>query len=613
MRQHQTFARILLAATMVLPATVAPALSFQSPLAKLRKLPVSGRSVWLHPFNDQMAGFGLYNRGSIGFDRAVISSLRERLANPLVEIRGETVSGLSLVPGSSTHEFQYYVAGIPLCGFQVRAHALSSKRAGLVLGAVPDIDPDAASSAVHAEWPDVNVAFEHAATAANEDADADAAVLKQATRCFYVTNGSLLPVWQLRLVAGELPYTALADGYELVDIQRAYFDVDGTAKVFDQNIVSGTQKNYKLTGLAGNGTLKSDYLQVIVPDDYEAAVEDDHVYNYSKTDAKFPQVQAYANVQRHFDYFKDLGFEWYGTAPLQVKLHVVPNGRKNNALFMPGGSDGTLPSISIHDGDGEELQYLATDGDVVSHEFGHHVVYKTLRSTEGQSLVLHEGLADFFAFSRTGDACLGESICPAGSNICIVENQCLRTAEIELAYEDDLWMRFAGPSYRLGHQHGQMISGMLWDIRKAGTIPADVLSKLVFQAVQYFKADSGFRDFMLALMIADSELHGGQYNAAIRAAGDARGLSEFYEDVAPGSEIPDPEGGGALLPDEGDGEGTTKKKSEDKDIFDCGVVGGAGGQGPALLLILAMLFPFITAARPALARLRARRDAKRTR
>lgn len=64
MRQHSTFGRLLLAAAIALPASIAPALSWQSPLGSLRKLPVAGRNVWMHPFNDD-GGFGLYDHGVV--------------------------------------------------------------------------------------------------------------------------------------------------------------------------------------------------------------------------------------------------------------------------------------------------------------------------------------------------------------------------------------------------------------------------------------------------------------------------------------------------------------------------------------------------------------------
>ena len=105
----------------------------------------------------------------------------------------------------------------------------------------------------------------------------------------------------------------------------------------------------------------------------------------------------------------------------------------DNASRLNSASDGTLPSIKIDDGDGLVLQNLITDGDVVSHELGHHIIFKTLTSTIGESLVLQEGLADAFAFFRTSNACLGESICPKNSSACIM----LRTSiSAQLSHQD---------------------------------------------------------------------------------------------------------------------------------------------------------------------------------
>lgn len=91
--------------------------------------------------------------------------------------------------------------------------------------------------------------------------------MKHAERCFYVSTSGLLPVWRFQLVAGSgLPYMALADAYELVNLQRSFFDVDERPKSSSAKILlTGTQADYKLTGLEEDGSLKSEYLQIRRP------------------------------------------------------------------------------------------------------------------------------------------------------------------------------------------------------------------------------------------------------------------------------------------------------------------------------------------------------------
>ena len=97
----------------------------------------------------------------------------------------------------------------------------------------------------------------------------------------------------------------------------------------------------------------------------------------------------------------------------------------------------------------------------------------------GESLVLHEGLSDFFTFARTGNACLGESICPATSDFCYVPNQCLRTGDNDLALGDAI----SSPE---PHMKSQFISG-LWDLIKKDKAPANVWAALVLKAVKNIK------------------------------------------------------------------------------------------------------------------------------
>ena len=64
---------------------------------------------------------------------------------------------------------------------------------------------------------------------------------------------------------------------------------------------------------------------------------------------------------------------------------------------------------------------MGLDIDVVAHEVGHFIVWQGIqfsvpRMDESQKIhtaAIHEGLADFFTFASTGDACLAESICSA--------------------------------------------------------------------------------------------------------------------------------------------------------------------------------------------------------
>jgi hypothetical protein len=609
---------MLLTASLVLAyGPASQALTWAGQRAYVMGLDASTTAIALHPFG---GGFALTSP-----DRApeelIAQALRDRMSNPLLGLTATpSPRALGLTTGTRSIDFGFHVAGVPVCRVQARAHVRTNGEA-VVLGTLPQVDAnEPPPPARPSDWPDVELALRHAAAAVEDASDVK---LKSATRCFHVRNGHLMHAYDLLLSVDGLPWTALADGYEIFALAKGYFDafdVDGTAKVHPNNVLKGSPTEVKLKGLVGDGTLTSEFIKTVVPSGTAPAKEASHAFNYPPlSDPRYDEAAVFHYAQRHLSFVQSLGFAWYGPTPLLVKLHVKPAGRSNNALFVPATDADDNPTISIDDGDGVELQNLGNDADVVSHEFGHHVIYQTLRTTDGESLVLHEGLADFFAFSRSGDACLGESICPKKSLACVVQAACLRSGELELVYKDALWEHWTGGRNRLGHLHGQLISGMLWDLRRGEAVPPEDLGRLVMKAISYFKVDSGFRDLMLALFLADRDLFEGKYFDAIYTAGDARGLGEFFDDVPKdGKSLPEPSGGGGGLQGGNTPDGTAAQpgkasKKEDKgdeNPVRCGTLGGTVQADAASILVIAL--PLLiglgaAAARPALARAQGRR------
>lgn len=589
-------------------------LHFRTELEALQSLPVSGRHVTFSTIDQSVANllrnsmtgspsFGLYQSGRLDFQSAVSALLRQSAVNPMIEIQSRSVDPfLSLTGGAEdtthSHEFRFRVKGIPLCGFQVRGHELSGG-SSVVMGNVPDVD--LYEPAPDRDWPDSALAAEKAKDHLAESSGApfESISVRQAKRCFYVTNRSLLPVWEMTLVAQGALYEVRADGYEVVSTRPLFFSIDGVAKVFKSNRRDTAIVDIPLPGLKGDGTLTSEFLRTIVPDGKPKASEPSNVFAYDPEDYRFEEVMVYAQAQSHFDFFTKLGFSWYGPKPLDIKPNTPPPGSSgpNNALFQPGDEGaGIFPTITIDAGDKKTLQNLVSDGDVVSHEFGHHVVYKTLKSTEGESLVLHEGLSDFFVFSRTGDPCLGETICPEKSLACVQVGQCLRTAANPMVYGDQTWKMWAGPNNRLGHRHSQLISGYLWDLRTSGGFSGDDLAKVTIKAVSLFAETSGFCDFLTALLAADRELYASSHESVIREKAEKRGLGNFLAQV---NACPVTMSSASTATSSGDTpatESTTKKRGM-KDLLTggkCGVAAfpSAPGNGSWLtwILLLGPLF-----------------------
>lgn len=530
-----------------------------------------------------------------GFADGTRSYLRQKGVHPLVEIRSQRVGqpasfGLNKVPngldtGGESFDIRFYLKGTSLCAFQARSHLLSDGSAFLT-GEIPTIDgydPDLLGSQDgDSTWPDLETTrqrmrdslfadhFLSGDTSDQSPQEADVTFF-QGERCYIVKDGRIIPVWRQMIRWNGAPYIVLGNQNDVFKLEPQYFTVDGTGTAYGHNKTTPPTTVRNLVGLVGDGTLTSEWLKTVVPPEISRAQEASHIFNYPSTDKKIEEVTAFANAQDHLLWFQKLGFEWYGPKPLEVRIHIKPQNKANNALFEPGDETSkTPPTITIDDGDGVELQNLVTDGDVVSHEMGHHVIFRTLKSVSDQSLVLHEGLSDYFVFARTGDPCLGETICPANSGQCMVPGKCLRSAANRLVFNDANWQQFSGTrSKQLGHLHGQLISGMMWDIRSSNQISNDDLARLTLKAVSFFAESSNFCQFIRALYAADKDLFAGKYFELIKFVGGERGLGDLTD---PTKECP----AGSLTRDPAKTIQTSENKSkkESKSGISCGTLPG---------------------------------------
>ncbi|RYZ56979.1 MAG: hypothetical protein EOP07_11180 [Proteobacteria bacterium] len=322
---------------------------------------------------------------------------------------------------------------------------------------------------------------------------------------------------------------------------------------------------------------------------YAFAQEPSFTFNYNPANEsnKFTQASIFTHTNVALSWLKSHGYKNFGDTQIKLLAHAKISGDVNNALYQPA-SGGAAPMILVGDGDGNVLQNLGTDADVVSHELGHHVVYKTVTDIRGESLVIHEALADYFTFARTGNACLGESICPntpVGLQVCAVPRQCLRSGENDYAYGDaDL------PEQ--AHLRGQFISGLLWDLTKKDNIPQDDVTSLVLKSVDLLVSNSGYKHLIVAMLLVDHAEFRDKYCPTILARAKVRGLSGILSDVSCSSITSSTNSqanvttflntGGTTTP-----AATTSTKKAGKA---CGVLnaGGGSGQAAGLLLILSL-------------------------
>jgi hypothetical protein len=127
---------------------------------------------------------------------------------------------------------------------------------------------------------------------------------------------------------------------------------------------------------------------------------------------------------------------------------------------------------------------------------------------------MHEGLADALTYLRSGNACIGESICTPGSSFCATAT-CLRTGK-----NDAKWSADTGSIY----EQSLFVSAMIWDLYETDRIDRTLLAKVLLRAIGFLPQKADFEHLVVAMMQADRDLAGGVncqkiYNRAI-----ARGL-----------------------------------------------------------------------------------------
>lgn len=415
-------------------------------------------------------------------------------------------------------DYQFQIGNYPVCGVTLRTieHGNGSL---VVVGNIPLVDQ--VSSFADSDWPDrtESARFAIEGISAHQGLATSGARITASKRCLMNEQGTLEPVWDFIVDLEGFQFTAWSTPWRIGHASPRFLDASATVRAYDPNKVTGTLKDFTIT-VTGDTTLTNDFFTT---SDYTGAARATSATNsfvYSGTsDAYFAEASTFAYVNQQYDFVAGKGYTWQGVKPLTVIVHALIKGSPNNALYTP--SDGSsTPVIRVGDGDGSTLQNLPYDSDVVSHEFGHHVVYQSITTIGGESLVLHEGLADFLAMSRTGDTCLGESICPTGSSLCQVAGKCLRSADNTLAYNDAKYSSYATTP----HLQGQLASGFLWDIRKNNGMPGDTLASYVLEAIPYLPSNADFKSLIAALLYVD-QLHSNTYQSVIISAATARNLS----------------------------------------------------------------------------------------
>jgi len=472
--------------------------------------------VYLAPFQGSQ---GLFLNGS-DLSTSAIKVVSKKLDNPDITV-GIDNTNHSYLRNSETLTLNFSKDGIPLCTQQVRATVVANTLA--LFGDIPKVEQNANAEFREPNLPETLV---NAWSAIKIDFPIQNEKMLRKRQCYFVMDNSLFPVWDLTLQTERLNYQVWADETRIYKLSKLYFDATAKIQAFTRDSISNKETSLFNEDVSGDN-LKNSYFNIdpsTQDSGIERAVSAEHSFIYAPGNPLFDEASVFVHVNEHYKFFQTLGYSWAGKSPITVTIHARTGDTDNNAFYQPADSSSN-PLIMIGDGDGKVLRNLSLDADVVSHEFGHHVIFKNVQETSGESLVLHEGIADYFVFAKTGDACLGRSICvPGGSTgVCALPDQCLRTASKTLQYGSEEYL--AANS----HQRGQLVSGFLYGLNDF--IDPKKVPQLVYNALQLLVNNSGLRHLVLATMLSDYKMNKGENACKIYDAALARGLSSQLKDI----------------------------------------------------------------------------------
>lgn len=472
----------------------------------------SQKQIFTHPFRARELFLQKQYNGTQHLDQHVIELLHQNGLDTGIKVRSNRVGSLNLLSNHEIKSYEFTIHGVSLCQFQIKANSVRNANP-VIFGNIPNL---ADLNPTYAAWPDADIAFDYMEGMARNAGVVGTFNFVRKEQCYHVENRSLIPVWIMYGEADQLLYKAMVSDERGYSFEPQFFHATGKAKIYDTNKKTGTLQEYTLNDLAGNGYLESSKFYTFKADGSTRTYSASNNFVYEPGTSEFDETSIFTNASRTLEWFVNHGYENFGTKKLKLNVHASIGGTPNNALYQPGPDN---PSISIGDGDGDVLKDMGSDSDVVSHEFGHHVIFSSLTSVSGESLDMHEGLADFFTFAKTGDPCLAESICTESNKAGCV------------SYQGQSCLRSAANSYTLGtvanldaHRRGQFISGMLWDMREKDGIPAEDLTKIALKAVDSLLASSKYEHLVLSLLIADENNFNGQYCEKIFNRAKTRGL-----------------------------------------------------------------------------------------
>ena len=484
--------------------------------------------------------------------------------------------------GLVVREYNVQAGSFEVCKATIRT-VDSPSGSSHVLGLMPSVD--AVYPTTDDSWPSPEDAALKVRQAIREEDSAGRISLISMSRCLFPIAGELMPAWKIRARSDHTPYEVYVTNDEIIEGYTLAFDATAKVKAYHSNPKHPDSVKQQLVEFSvevnGDGTMTNEYFSTGFGDSTSRKTAP---FTADQSDSRhFDEQSSFAHVNRQFQFVSQYGYVWKGPKPLKVMTSFSGAGQ-GNAQYVPfDGESG--PFIIIGPDYPTMLTNLAIDSDVVSHEFGHHVVFGSVTDVPrgSESLVVHEGLADAMTFYASGDNCLAESICPATTpqsplqEPCFMPKKCLRTADNAIKYQDAVYLSNSTKP----HIRGQLISGLFADLKRGGAIPSDNLNKLLVATIAYLPRQGTVKSVVVAMLDADYALFGQQYSTIIKNAASLRAMG--VEDL--GINLAEVDGRAPA--------GETKtKKSGSGFLGVCSIGAKQQNTSSAVVVIMMLLTPF---------------------
>ena len=352
-------------------------------------------------------------------------------------------------------------------------------------------------------------------------------------RCFLNEKNSKEAVPAYKFMFG--PFLIIADQNKIFLRDDQTLGVTGKTRVLSR-VKNGQSNLVEVTipGIVPSGFLETDFISTVVYGE-DKLYSEDYVFTPQIGSSGFAEVSLFTNSVKQYFFMENLGFSFEGYKPVVIHVHRVPvdafgTADHNNGKYLPNGPDINFqkPSILVGAGDGSTAKNMKYEPDVIAHEFTHHVVFQYLQTTQGEAVMLHEGLADYFTIARSGDPCLAPSICTApGAGLCAFANQCLRTADNSLKFNDATYQSYDSAA----HLKSQLISGLLWNVRQNPQINKNAFDKVVYRSVTLLNENSGLEEYLLAILVSAKEKKQNNISQVLRQELQSRGLGQYLAKI----------------------------------------------------------------------------------